>query len=219
MKNLDCKVGIHCHNDIGMVVANSVISVSAGATHIQGTFLGIGERCGNANLSSIIPTLKLKLDYDVISKENLKKLTGIGILIFEISNISLKDETHYIGASTFSYKGGMYINVVCKDSKSYEHIDPEIVGNNRRFLISEVSGKNTILKDFQKIFSNLQKNREEVINVTEELKKLEYEGYKFEGAGGTVELVIRKILINVDGKEEISAALGDGPVNALDKAL
>lgn len=251
VKNVDCKVGIHCHNDIGMAVANSVISVSSGATHIQGTFLGIGERCGNANLSSIIPTLKLKLNYDVISKENLKKLTGTGRFISEISNISLKDETPYIGSSAFSHKGGMHIDAVCKDSKSYEHIDPETVGNNRRFLISEVSGKSTILKEIQKIFPNLQKNSQEVINVTEKLKKLEYEGYKFEGAEGTVELVIRKIIgkykpffklnhfkiigeqpsvnaefgssaminINVDGKEEISAALGDGPVNALDKAL
>ncbi|MEG1286735.1 MAG: citramalate synthase [Clostridium sp.] len=251
IKNVGSKIGVHCHDDIGMAVANSIMSISGGATHIQGTFLGIGERCGNANLSSIIPTLKLKLNYDVISEENLNRLTAIGRYISEISNLSLKDEAPYIGTSAFAHKGGMHIDAVCKDPNSYEHINPEIVGNKRRFLISEVSGKSTILNEIQKIFPKIEKNSKEVTNVTEKLKELEYEGYKFEGAEGTVELVMRKIIgkykpffklnhfkiigeqpsfnaefassaminINVDGKEEISAAEGDGPVNALDKAL
>ncbi|MEG2286221.1 MAG: citramalate synthase, partial [Eubacterium sp.] len=190
IKNVGSKIGVHCHDDIGMAVANSIMSISGGATHIQGTFLGIGERCGNANLSSIIPTLKLKLNYDVISEENLNRLTAIGRYISEISNLSLKDEAPYIGTSAFAHKGGMHIDAVCKDPNSYEHINPEIVGNKRRFLISEVSGKSTILNEIQKIFPKIEKNSKEVTNVTEKLKELEYEGYKFEGAEGTVELVM-----------------------------
>lgn len=244
-------IGIHCHDDIGMAVANSIMAVQSGATHVQGTFIGMGERCGNANLSSIIPTLKLKLNIDVISHENLKKLCNVAKYISEISNISLSEQAAYIGASAFAHKGGMHIDAVCKDSKSYEHINPEIVGNRRRFLISEVSGKSTIYSEIQKIFPNISKDSIEVQKITDKLKELEYDGYQFEGAEGTVELVMRKIIgkykpffklnhfkviseqlseegqfssavminVNVDGTEEMSAASGDGPVNALDKAL
>lgn len=247
----DTKIGIHCHNDIGMAVANSIMSIEGGACHIQGTFIGVGERCGNANLSSIIPTIALKMNYDTKSKANLEKLTSIAKYISEISNIQLEDSTPYIGRSAFSHKGGMHIDAICKISKSYEHIDPEQVGNERRFLISEVSGKSTVLKEINKIFPNVKKEGEEVKKVTEKLKELEYEGYQFEGADGTIELLIRKTIgkykpffklnhfktigenpwdntefsstalinITVDGKTEMTAAEGDGPVNALDKAL
>ena len=251
VNKVDGEIGIHCHNDIGMAVANSVIAVQAGVTHVQGTFIGIGERCGNANLSAIIPTLKLKLDFDVISSENLKKLTNAARYIAEISNITLKDEMPYVGGAAFAHKGGMHIDAVCKASNAYEHINPETVGNRRRFLVSEVSGKSTIYKEIQKVFPNIAKDSEEVNKVTKKLKELEYEGYQFEGAEGTVELVMRKIIgkyrpffklnhfkviseqlsenadfnsvvminVNVDGKEEMSAAEGKGPVDALDKAL
>ena len=121
-----------------MAVANSVIAVQAGASHIQGTFIGLGERCGNANLSAIIPTLMLKSGYNVIEEENLTKLTMVARFIAEISNIVLKDETPYVGGAAFAHKGGMHIDAVCKKPKSYEHIVPEKVGNKRRFLISEV---------------------------------------------------------------------------------
>jgi 2-isopropylmalate synthase len=245
------RLGIHCHNDIGMAISNSVMAVEAGISHIQGTFIGIGERCGNANLSSIIPTLQLKMGYEVIPKERLTELTKTARFISEISNINLLDNMPYIGASAFAHKGGMHIDAVCKVAKSYEHINPEVVGNDRRVLVSEVSGKSTILKEIQKIFPNIKRESDEVEKVTNRLKELEYEGYKFEGAEGTVELLIRKIIgkykpffklnhfktigeqpwnngnftstalinITVDGKNKMTAAEGDGPVNALDKAL
>ena len=251
VRNVDVNVGIHCHNDIGMAVANSIVAVEAGANHIQGTFIGIGERCGNANLSTIIPTLKLKMGKDVIEDEKLSKLTTAARYIAEVSNITLKDEEPYVGSSAFAHKGGMHIDAVCKKPRAYEHVEPEIVGNRRRFLVSEVSGKSTIFSEVQKIFPNISKDSEEVQKITDKLKELEYEGYQFEGAEGTVELVMRKIIgkykpffklnnfkvfseqpsekgkftssvminVTVDGKDEISAADGEGPVNALDKAL
>ena len=245
------KIGIHCHNDIGMAVANSIVAIEEGISHIQGTFIGIGERCGNTNLSSVIPTVSLKMDYKVNSNKNLHDLTSKARFIAEISNTQLEDSTPYVGNAAFSHKGGMHIDAICKTSHSYEHIKPEIVGNKRRFLVSEVSGKSTILKEIQKIFPNINKNSQEVKKVTDRLKELEYEGYQFEGAEGTVELLIRKsigkykpffklnhfktmgetpwnndkfssvalINITVDDKTEMTAAEGDGPVNALDKAL
>lgn len=245
-------IGIHCHDDIGMAIANSVVAVQSGVNHVQGTFIGLGERCGNANLSAVIPTLMLKLNYSVIEEEKLCKLTTVARFISEISNIVLKDEAPYVGGAAFAHKGGMHIDAVCKTPRSYEHIVPESVGNKRRFLISEVSGKSTIYSEVKKIFPDIPKESDEIQKITEKLKELEYEGYQFEGAEGTVELVIRKIIgkyrpffdlkhfkvfaeqsdknndehsssviinITVDGKEQISAAEGDGPVNALDKAL
>lgn len=251
VKEFDCNIGIHCHDDLNMAVANSIIGVQCGVNHIQGTFIGIGERCGNTNLSSVIPTLKLKLGIDVISEENLKKICNVAKYIAEISNISLNEQSAYVGSSAFAHKGGMHIDAVCKNSKSYEHVSPDDVGNRRRFLVSEVSGRSTIYSEIQKIFPNIPKDGEEVKIITDKLKELEYEGYQFEGAEGTVELVMRKMIgkykpffklnhfkviseqlseegafnsavminVNVDGKEEMSAASGDGPVNALDKAL
>ncbi|WP_183279847.1 citramalate synthase [Clostridium fungisolvens] len=250
-KVLGDNLGIHCHNDMGMAVANSIMAVEEGATHIQGTFIGIGERCGNANLSTILPTLICKYEYELNAIKNLDKLTKISRYISEISNITLSDDTPYVGASAFAHKGGMHIDAVAKDPKSYEHIKPELVGNKRRFLVSEVSGKSTIWKEVQKIFPNIKKDSEEVKIITDKLKELEFDGYQFEGAEGTVELVMRKVIgkyepffklnhfkiigeqpslkgtfsstalinITVDGKTEITAAEGDGPVNALDKAL
>ncbi|HEY5525057.1 MAG TPA: alpha-isopropylmalate synthase regulatory domain-containing protein, partial [Clostridium sp.] len=210
-----------------------------------------GERCGNANLSTIIPTLKLKLGYNTIEDKNISRLTSVARFIAEISNITLRDEAPYVGSAAFAHKGGMHIDAICKAPKAYEHIAPEIVGNSRRFLISEVSGKSTIFSQMKKIFPNISKESEDVQKITDRLKELEYEGYQFEGAEGTVELVMRKIVdkykpffklnhfkafaeqpsstgefsssvminITVDGKEEMSAAEGNGPVNALDKAL
>lgn len=244
-------IGIHCHNDIGMAVANSIIAVGAGINHIQGTFIGVGERCGNANLSTIIPTLSLKMSYELGVNSYIHELTSRARYISEISNIQVEDSTPYIGKAAFAHKGGMHIDAICKIPKSYEHISPELVGNKRRFLVSEVSGKSTILQEIHKIFPNVKKDGEEVKNVTKKLKELEYEGYQFEGAEGTVELLIRKTIgkykpffklnhfktmgenpwnnsefsstalinITVDGKTEMTAAEGDGPVNALDKAL
>ena len=245
------RIGVHCHNDIGMAISNSIMAVEKGVCHVQGTFIGVGERCGNANLSAIIPTLQLKLGYDVIHEDKLLELTKTAKFISEISNIKLLDNMPYVGASAFAHKGGMHIDAICKTPKSYEHINPEVVGNDRRFLVSEVSGRSTILKEIQKVFPSITRESEEVEKITKRLKELEYEGYKFEGAEGTVELLIRKTigkykpffelkhfktigeqpwntkeftstaLINVivEGKNKMTAAEGDGPVNALDKAL
>lgn len=251
MKLVGGRVGVHCHNDIGLAVANSLIAVEEGITHIQGTFIGVGERCGNTNLSSIIPTLQIKMGYKVISEEKISRLTKTARFISEISNLKLLDNMPYVGGSAFAHKGGMHIDAVNKSTKSYEHIEPELIGNDRRFLISEVSGRSTILKEIQKIFPNIKRDNEEVIKVTNRLKELEYQGYKFEGAEGTVELLIRKTIgkykpffklndfktiveqpfnngdftstaivnITVDNENKMTASQGDGPVNALDKAL
>ena len=145
-------VGIHCHDDMGMAVANSIVAAQVGANQIQGTFIGIGERCGNANLSTIIPTLKLKMGYRVIDDNNLSKLTTVARFIAEISNITLQDEAPYVGGSAFAHKGGMHIDAVCKAPKSYEHIKPELVGNKRRFLISEVMVKVLYIQKFKRYF-------------------------------------------------------------------
>jgi 2-isopropylmalate synthase len=245
------EIGIHSHDDMGMAVANSIMAVEAGATQVQGTFIGIGERCGNANLSAIIPALKLKLGYEILNNRNLENLTKTARYISEICNVTLVDQKPFVGNSAFAHKGGMHIDAITKAPKSYEHIAPELVGNKRRFLVSEVSGKSTILQEIQKIFPNISKDDTSVKKITDRLKELEYEGYQFEGAEGTIELVIRKIIgkykpffqlnhfkiigeqpygseefsstavinITVDGKSEMTAAEGEGPVNALDKAI
>ena len=244
-------VGVHCHNDCGMAVANSVMAVQAGAEHIQGVMTGFGERCGNTNLSTVIPNLQCKLDYKCIPDENISKLTHIARKVSEIANLQLSIREPYVGKCAFAHKGGMHIDGVCKNSRSFEHIDPSIVGNERHFLTSEVAGRTTILSTVQKIIPGVEKNSPETGKVIEKLKELEYEGYQFEGADGAFELLIRKTLgkykpffelenfkiigehppygdgrtasavikIKVDGRSEITAAEGDGPVNALDRAL
>lgn len=250
-KVVSVEIGIHSHDDMGMAIASSIMAVEAGAKQVQGTLIGIGERCGNANLSAIIPVLKLKLGYEVLNNIELVNLTKSARYIAEICNITLMDQSPFVGSSSFAHKGGMHIDAVTKAPKSYEHIDPEVVGNKRRFLVSEVSGKSTILQEIKKIFPNISKDDTSVQKITDRLKELEYDGYQFEGAEGTVELVIRKITgkykpffklnhfkiigeqpygsedfsstavinITVDGQTEMTAAEGEGPVNALDKAI
>ena len=250
IEKVNAEVGIHSHDDMGMAVANSIMAVKSGAKQVQGTFIGIGERCGNANLSSIIPILKLKLEMNILDGIDLFGLTKTSRFIAEICNMTLYDESPFVGNSSFAHKGGMHIDAVTKCSKSYEHIDPKLVGNKRRFLVSEVSGKSMILQEIKKIFPNVSKDDVAVQKITDRLKELEYEGYQFEGAEGTVELIIRKIIgkykpffklnhfkiigeqpygsdafsstavinITVDEQNEMTAAEGEGPVNALVKA-
>ncbi|MGL5244037.1 MAG: homocitrate synthase/isopropylmalate synthase family protein, partial [Sarcina sp.] len=138
IKHVEGEFGIHCHNDMGLAVANSINAVEAGVTHIQGTFLGIGERCGNANLSTIIPIIKFNLDLNVLNNNSIKELTSVCRYISEVSNIKLREDLPYVGSSAFAHKGGMHIDAVGKNPKSYEHISPDLVGNSRRFLVSEV---------------------------------------------------------------------------------
>ena len=251
IERFDVTVGVHCHNDCGMAVANSVMAVQAGAEHVQGVMNGFGERCGNTNLSTVIPNLQCKLDYECIPEENISKLTHIARKVSEIANLQLSIREPFVGKCAFAHKGGMHIDGVCKNSRSFEHIDPSVVGNERRFLTSEVAGRTTILSTVQKIIPGVEKNSPETGKVIDKLKELEYEGYQFEGAEGGFELLIRKTLgkykpffeletfkiigehppysdgktasavikIKVDGKSEITAAEGNGPVNALDRAL
>ncbi|MBC3795714.1 citramalate synthase [Acetobacterium tundrae] len=250
-KKLDIPLGIHCHNDSGVAVANSLMAVQAGARQVQGTFLGYGERCGNANLSSIIPNLQLKLGYNCLAEDELLKLTSSAIRIAEISNYILSGREPFVGKSAFAHKGGMHIDAVMKNPASFEHVPPESVGNERRILMSEVSGRSTIIQLINEVDPSLTKKSEETTRVMDRIKELEYQGYQFEGAESSVKLLIRKELgkykpfftledfktigeqphtkeglsssavvkINVDGQSEINAAEGDGPVNALDKAL
>lgn len=245
------KIGIHTHNDSGMAEANTLMGVEAGAAHVQGTFVGFGERCGNANLSVCIPTLQLKKGYDCIPKKSMHRLTHEARKIAEIANISIPHGMPYVGKSAFTHKGGMHIDGVSKNSASFEHIDPSEVGNERRMLMSEVAGRSMVLKRIHKISPELTKNSPETKAILAQLKKLEMEGYQFEGADSSFDLIIRKhlgkytpffeldhfkvigeqpaveeglsstamIKILVSGKVEITAAQGDGPVHALDRAL
>jgi len=243
-------IGIHCHNDGEMAVANSVMAIQAGATQVQGTINGIGERCGNANLCSILPNLQLKLGFDCIPQELLAHLTSVARFVSEIANLTHNEKAPYVGNDAFAHKGGMHIDAVNKNPISYEHIDPERVGNSRRILMSEVAGRSTLLAKIREIDPTLTKDSPLTQKIVDRLKELEHEGYQFETAESSFELVVRKLLgkyqpffelkdykvivnepsvngvnssamikIRVGEQEEISAAEGDGPVNALDNAV
>lgn len=188
------KVGIHTHNDSGIAVANSLVAVEAGAVHVQGTLLGFGERTGNANLSTIIPDLELKLGYECIGSENVKKLTEISKRVAEITNIALNPQLPFVGGSAFSHKAGMHIDAVLKNPSAYEHISPDSVGNERVFLMSEVAGRATIIEKLQKIDPSITKSSDVASNVIKRMKQLEFEGYQFEGADGSFDLLARKII-------------------------
>lgn len=192
--SFDVEVGIHCHNDCGMAVANSIMAVRAGSTHVQGTFIGFGERCGNANLSTIIPNLQLKMNLKSIPEDQIQNLTMTARYISEISNMKLFSGMPYVGRGAFAHKGGMHIDGVSKSSSSFEHVSPQLVGNQRRFLMSEVSGKSTILPLINKVDSTISKNSPKTQKIMDRLKDLEYKGYQYEGAEASFELVIRRFL-------------------------
>ena len=243
-------IGIHCHNDNGMAAANSFMAVEAGASQVQGTLTGFGERCGNVSLATVIPNLQIKKGILCISPEKLPFLTKTARLVNEVANMIPDEHAPYVGRSAFTHKGGMHIDAVIKSPRSFEHIDPELVGGIRKILTSEVAGRGAILAKIQKINPGITKGAPETEAILRHLKELELEGYQFEAAEGALDLIIRKqlgkykplfelvnfkivgerpytsgrsamamIKINVDGKTEITAAEGDGPVNALDKAL
>lgn len=194
INKVDIPIGIHCHNDIGVAIANSLMAVRAGATHVQGTMNGIGERCGNANLSAIIPNLELKMGYSCIKEGKLEDITDTARFVSEIANISHDERQPYVGACAFSHKGGMHVDGVMKNSSTFEHINPEAVGNVRRVLISEMAGRANVIKAIQKVDPSLDKHSAEVGKVINKLKELEYEGYQFEGAESSMDLLIRKVL-------------------------
>ncbi|MGI6108240.1 MAG: citramalate synthase [Eubacteriaceae bacterium] len=211
----DIPVAIHAHNDSGLGTANSIAAVQAGARQVQGTFLGYGERCGNANLSAIIPNLQLRMGYDCVPEECLGRLTESAIRIAEISNYVLSGREPFVGKSAFAHKGGMHIDAVLKAPKSFEHIDPELVGNSRRILMSEVSGRGTIIRMINEIDPSLDKKSAETSKVMDRIKELEYEGYQFEGAESSVRLLIRKELGYYKPFFEIEdyKVIGEKPVN------
>ena len=188
------KIGIHTHNDRGMAVANTVMAVKAGATHVQGTYLGFGERCGNANLSTIIPNLTIKMNKTCIPEGKLSKITPSARKIAEICNISIKRNEPYTGTAAFAHKAGMHADGVLKLSRSFEHISPETVGNTRKILMSEITGRGAVLQEIKKINPHITKDSPETLKVLEELKKLEAQGYQFEGADSSFEMLIRRCL-------------------------
>ncbi|HEY8117760.1 MAG TPA: citramalate synthase [Methylophilaceae bacterium] len=250
VKRFKAQIGIHCHNDSEMAVANSVAAVQAGAVQVQGTINGIGERCGNANLCSIIPNLQLKLGRLCIPDTSMGHLTSVARYVSEIANAAFNEKAAYVGNDAFSHKGGMHIDAVSKNPISYEHINPEVVGNARHILVSEVAGRSALLAKINQVDASLTKDSAETKHILDHLKDMEHEGYQFESAESSFQLLVRKLLgkhkpffdlreykvnihepavngmnssviikIAVDGQEEVTAAEGDGPVNALDKAV
>ena len=188
------QTGIHCHNDRGLAVANTLAAVEAGASHVQGTFLGFGERCGNANLSTIIPNLQINLGLSCIPEQCLRQLTSTARKIADIANFSLRGNMPYVGSSAFAHKGGMHIDAVYKEPSSFEHIPPDLVGNKRKFLMSEVSGKATLLQKLHSYDPQLTKDSPKTAEIMETLKALEYRGYQFEAAEESFELIIMRAL-------------------------
>jgi len=194
---LKVKLGIHCHNDSGLGVANSIFAVEAGCEMVQGTINGYGERCGNADLIPIIANLKLKMKYDCIPDENLKKLAEVSYFVSEVSNMKHMDNQPYVGASSFAHKGGVHINAVMKDPVSYEHINPELVGNDRRILVSELGGKSSILILAKELDLDLTKDDPKTKRLHKLLQSLELKGYHFEAAEASFELLLKKALSKV----------------------
>ena len=191
-------LGIHAHNDTGNAVANSLAAVLAGVRQIQGTINGLGERCGNANLMSLIPTFFLKKDFSSnfvtnIKSENIKNLTQCSRLLDEILNRKPNQHLPYVGAAAFSHKGGLHVSGVLKDPKTYEHINPEDVGNSRNIVISDQSGKSNIISRLKSININIEENDPKIKKLLNEVKDREFNGYSYDGADASFELLARRI--------------------------
>ncbi|VAX35780.1 (R)-citramalate synthase [hydrothermal vent metagenome] len=243
-------LGIHTHNDMQLAVANSLAAINAGCVHVQGTFNGLGERCGNANLSTIIGILHSKMKQKTIVTKNVKKLKETCYFISEVSNAKLEDNMAFVGHSAFAHKGGVHIDAMLKNPLAYEHIEPTIFGNHRRFITSELAGKMPIVKKAQEMNVVLDKKSPEAKKLLQDLQKKELSGYQFESADASFELFMKRSLkkympffelegfrtasekrfdgqvfaeatirIDVNGKSQFSASEGNGPVDALDKAL
>ena len=188
----DTDIGIHTHNDGELAVANSLAAVDAGATQVQGTINGIGERCGNADLISVIANLALKKSgYSVLGKQPLTHLTELSRYVYETANLQWKDGQAFVGKSAFAHKGGMYVHAINKASKTYEHIDPTLVGNERRILVSELSGRSNIVAIATQ--HNIQDNRELMDKILNEVVRLENKGYQFENAGASFDLLVKRV--------------------------
>ncbi len=188
------QVGIHCHNDCGLAVANSLAAVKSGARQVQGTFLGIGERTGNTNLSTLIPLLQLKADYSCVNEQKLERLTVTAEQVAAISNQNLASGSPFVGTSAFAHKGGMHIDGISKLTKSFEHISPELVGNRRRLLVSEVAGRKAVLAQIERFYPGLDKDSPEAKDILAKLKEQEHQGYQYEGATASFEMLVRSVI-------------------------
>ncbi len=187
-------LGIHCHNDAGVAIANSLAAVEAGADMVQGTVNGYGERCGNADLIPIIANLKIKLKIDCIPDNQLKQLTHLSHFVSEISNMRLKNEQPFVGDSAFAHKGGMHINAIMKNPLTYEHVDPLLVGNRRRVLVSELGGKTGILLRAKDLSYDLSKTDPQTKKILELVQALEHKGFQFEAAEASFRLLMERAL-------------------------
>ncbi|HYM68545.1 MAG TPA: citramalate synthase [bacterium] len=247
---VDGPLGIHAHNDGELGVANTLVAVRAGAAHVQGTINGIGERCGNANLVSIIPNLQLKMGCRCVPDASLGRLGELARYVSELANMAPDEYQPFVGRNAFAHKGGVHVSAVMAHPAPYEHILPESVGNRRRVVVSDLSGRANVLYKAQEMGVDLSKDRPETREILAELKRLEHEGFQFEGAEASFELLMRRTLgqhrpafsllglrvlaekrgdgtgvseasirVAVDGREEHTAAEGNGPVHALDRAL
>ena len=244
-------VGIHCHNDSELAVANSLSAVQSGAKHIQGTVNGFGERCGNANLSSIIPALELKMGRKAIADGKLSSLKKVSYIVDELANIEHNKRLPFVGDSAFAHKGGMHVNAVGKNPITFEHISPDVVGNKRRILVSDLSGRANIAMKIEELPVKLDVSSDELKSILDALKEKENSGYEYEAADASFSLLVKRVInqhysffeldgfrvavgkrdhndspvseatvkVIVNGEKEITAAEGDGPVNALDLAL
>jgi 2-isopropylmalate synthase len=249
VKEIGGRIGFHGHNDSGMAVANSITAVEAGATHVQGTINGLGERTGNADLCQVIPNLQLKLQRRCLADEKLGLLTETSRFVYETANLPLPVSQPFVGRAAFAHKGGMHVDAVRKNPATYEHIGPEQVGNERRLLLSELSGSATVLEKMA--IHKLTHDPKIMRQALRQLQSLENVGYQFEAAEASFALLVRRMLgkekrffdfegfrvivekrdfspeavteatikLRVGGVEELCASEGDGPVNALDRAL
>jgi len=244
-------LGIHAHNDSETAVANSLLALNLGVKQVQGTMNGYGERCGNANLTSIIPALGLKMGYTAESLKNMDKLYDTAMFVDELANLPHNKYQPYVGRSAFAHKGGIHVSAVKRNPLTYEHVEPEKVGNFRRILISDQAGKSNILHKAKKFGIKLDPKSPIAASIVSELKELENQGFQYEGAEASFELLMRRaigthanyftlkgfrainskrimdrppeteatIRLEVGGHEVHTASMGDGPVNALDKAM
>jgi len=244
----DVIVGIHCHDDTGCAVANSMAAVAAGAGHVQGTLNGLGERTGNANLTTIIPNLQLKLGHRCLPDDRLVRLTSVSHHVAELLNRAVNPQAPYVGSGAFAHKAGLHASAIARKKDAYEHIDPEAVGNGTRFVVSEMAGRATITMKAAEL--GLDIDGPAVNTVIDDLKRLEHEGYHFEAADASLELLMRKatgwqqeffnvesmrvitdetngadfgteatVKVWVGDERHVHTAEGNGPVNAIDTAL
>ena len=245
-KRFDGVLGIHTHNDADVAVANAIAAVEAGCTHVQGCINGYGERCGNANLVSIIANLELKLGHTTIGRENLQNLNTVARYIAELANLPMRNDQPYVGHSAFAHKGGVHVSAVLKDSSTYEHVQPELVGNRQRVLLSDLSGRGNVLYKLKQHGLEERLDAEARRQLLERIKDMEYQGYELEAAEGTFELLVREALLpgwnpfevvsydvttrmiggtsatvtlRIQDSVHTATATGHGPMNALDVCL